>query len=199
MQILNGHNYYQISSFHNTAASIRKDFSRCSISLPPHSQFILNMGGGGGGGGLGGESDPLKRTSDTLKRTSNSLKRTSNPLKITSNPLKRTSNPLKITSNPSKEPTTSKLQMTKTTVKIQRILMRVGALQSAQLARAVTHAPKPLGRILHNIQTSNDKNYNQNPTNFDESWSVGIRKMCSSCHTCSQASRKTPTQHPNFK
>ena len=38
--------------------------------------------------------------------------------------------------------------MTKTSIKIQRILMRVGALESAQPALAATYAPKLVGEIL---------------------------------------------------
>ena len=44
------------------------------------------------------------------------------------------------------------------------------------------------------IQTSNDKNYYQNPTNLDESWSVGISITCSSSQTCSEACRRDPGQ-----
>ena len=38
--------------------------------------------------------------------------------------------------------------MTKTMVKIQRILMRIGALESVQSALAARHAPKLVGEIL---------------------------------------------------
>ena len=89
--------------------------------------------------------------------------------------------------------------MTKTIIKIPPILMRIGALESAQPVLAEANVPKAVGRDLLNIQTSNSKNYSQNPTNLDENWSVGILIACSSCHTGSQASRKDPRQHPNFK
>ena len=71
--------------------------------------------------------------------------------------------------------------------------MRIGALESAQPALAAAKVPKAVGRILLNIQTSNDKNYNQNPTNLDENWSVGISIACSSYCKGSQASRKDST------
>ena len=56
---------------------------------------------------------------------------------------------------------------------------------------------------LHNVQTSNDKNYSQTPTNLDESWSVGISITCSSCQTCSEACRSDPgsvqtSNHKNY-
>ena len=38
--------------------------------------------------------------------------------------------------------------MTKTMIGIQRILMRVGTLQSEEHVLAATHAPKPVGEIL---------------------------------------------------
>ena len=68
--------------------------------------------------------------------------------------------------------------------------MRVGPLESAWPALAATHAPKLVGENLVKVETSNDKNYSQNPTNLDESRTVGISITCSSRHTCSEACRK---------
>ena len=42
-QASNVDNYYQFSSFHDTAASITKDFLRSSYSDAPHSKFLSNM------------------------------------------------------------------------------------------------------------------------------------------------------------
>ena len=89
--------------------------------------------------------------------------------------------------------------MTKTIVKIPPILMRIGALESAQPVLAEAKVPKAVGRNLLNIQTSNSKNYSQNPTNLDENWSVGILIACSSFHKGSQGSRRDARQHQNFK
>ena len=67
-----------------------------------------------------------------------------------------------------------------------------------QLSFMISYHPCPVI-----IQTSNDKNYYQNPTNLDESWSVGISITCSSCQTCSEASRSVSDQvqtsnHKNY-
>ena len=67
--------------------------------------------------------------------------------------------------------------MTKTTVEFQRILMRVGALESAWAALAATAAPKPLGEILClHVHMSN---YGKWDSNFDlAKFSTNFRFSC---------------------